>query len=178
MSLSMAIDPVYRTAQGLTGEIRARLATEGNAILATIGDDGAPHLTELLFLLDDRDRVLLPTPHNTRKVKNLRARPLATVFFYEHSGWVSCTGPVEILEGEEAAAANQVNRDRLLTESGHQTIGLVLAAHEDTTIVVTPTQWLSWSSSAITAAIVAEGADLEANPPGAWFKDLEAGDDV
>ncbi|HEX9865462.1 MAG TPA: pyridoxamine 5'-phosphate oxidase family protein [Acidimicrobiia bacterium] len=168
----MPIDPVYTTPHGLTQELRDLLMTQGNAVLATINDDGSPHLTELLFLLDEADRVLLPTPHSTRKVRNVKARPVATVFFYEQPGWVSCTGNVEVLEGAEAAAANQRNRDRLLTPEGHQTMGRLLAAHEDNTIVVTPTKWLSWNSNAVIPAITALGGDVDAHPPNTWFKDL------
>jgi PPOX class probable F420-dependent enzyme len=168
----MPIDPVYRTTRGLSEEVRNRMSKEGNAILATIGDDGAPHLTELLFMLDEQDRVLLPTPHNTRKLKNVRARPVATAFFHEQPDWVSCTGTVRVLEGDEAERTNQRIREHLLTESGLQTIGRVLAAHEDTTIVLSPTKWLAWSGEATMASVIEMGADLEANPPDTWFRDM------
>jgi hypothetical protein len=168
----MPINPVYRTPHGLTDELRAQLKTQGNAILATVNEDGSPHLTEVLFLLDDEDRVQVPTPHSTRKIRNVRARPLATVFFYEQPGWISCTGAAHVLVGEEAAAANQSNRDRLLTPGGHLTMGRLLAAHEDNTIVVTPAKWLSWNSDAVVPEIVRLGGDVEANPPDTWFKDL------
>jgi PPOX class probable F420-dependent enzyme len=148
------------------------MSKEGNAILATIGDDGSPHLTEMLFMLDEQDRVLLPTPHNTRKLKNVRARPVATAFFHEQPGWVSCTGTVHVLEGDHAESTNQRIREHLLTESGLQTIGRVLAAHEDTTIVLSPTKWLSWSGEATMASVIEMGADLEANPSDTWFRDM------
>lgn len=168
----MAIDPVYQTPHGLTDEMRTHLAGQGNAILATINDDGSPHLTELLFDLDTEDRVLLPTPHNTRKVRNVRRTPVATVFFNDQPGWTSCTGIVEIIEGDPAALLNQRNRDRLLTARGHETIGRLLAAHENVTLRVTPTRWLSWSASKLIPGIVALGGDIEQNPPETWFKDL------
>lgn len=142
------------------------------AVLATLNPDGSPHLTELLFLLDDQDRVLLPTPHYTRKLKNVRDRPVATVFFNELPGWISCTGPVEIWTGERAAEANQQNRDRLFTEAGHRTAGRVLAEHEDATIVVTPEKWLSWKGDSFVAAVRDGGGDLESDPPNTWMKDL------
>lgn len=172
----MPIHPVYRTPSGLTPRIRAALSEQGNAILATIGDDGSPHLTELLFLLDEEDRIQLPTPHNTRKVKNVRARPIATVFFYDQPGWTSATGTVEIWSGEQAREANQRNRERLMTEAGHATIGRLLAEHEDTTIVVTPHKWLSWTGGELTAAIEDLGGDVHQHPPDTWFKDLRAPD--
>lgn len=141
-------------------------------MLATINDDGSPHLTELLFLLDEQERIQMPTPHNTRKYKNLQKRPVASVFFYDQPGWISATGSVELWVGEDAAAANQRNRDRLLTDAGHAAIGLLLAAEEDTTVVLTPSKWLSWSSSTVPAAVTELGGDIEAHPPDTWFRDL------
>lgn len=163
---------MYRTPSGLTDQMRQQLAKQGNVILATVNDDGSPHLTEVLFLLDEQDRIQMPTPHNTRKFKNLEKRPVATVFFYDQPGWSSATGTVELWTDEKAAQANRANRDRLLTEAGHATIGLVLAAHEDTTIVLTPTRWLSWSVAKTLDAVSETGADLEANPPDTWWREL------
>lgn len=168
----MAIHPSYRTPHGLTAAMRAHLARQGNVVLATVNDDGTPHLTELLFLLDDQDRIQMPTPHNTRKFRNLQARPVASVFFYDQPGWISATGSVELWVGQEAAAANQRNRDRLLTDAGHATIGLLLAAEEDTTIVLTPSKWLSWSSDSVPATVSDLGGDIETHPPDTWFRDL------
>ena len=168
----MAIDPMYRTPSGLTDDMRGRLAKQGNVVLATVNDDGSPHLTEVLFLVDDEDRIQMPTPQTTRKFKNLEQRPIATVFFYDQPGWSSATGTVELWTGEKASEANRANRERLLTEAGHATIGLVLAAHEDTTIVLTPTKWLSWSVAKTLEAVTETGADLEAYPPDTWWREL------
>lgn len=169
----MAIHPAYRTPSGLTDEMRAVLSTQGNVILATVNDDGSPHLTEVLFLLDPEDRIQMPTPHNTRKFKNLEKRPIATVFFYDQPGWSSATGSVELWTGGRAAEANKRNRDRLLTDAGHATIGRVLTAQEDTTIVLTPDKWLSWSVAKTMDAVAETGADMDANPPDTWFRDLD-----
>lgn len=152
--------------------MRGTLATQGNVILATVNEDGSPHLTEVLFLLDEEDRIQMPTPHNTRKFKNLEKRPVATVFFYDQPGWSSATGSVELWTGEKAAEANVRNRDRLLTEAGHRTIGRVLAQHEDTTIVLSPTKWLSWSIAKTIDSVAEAGADLKEDPPDTWFKEL------
>lgn len=153
--------------------MREHLARQGNVVLATINDDGTPHVTELLFRLDEQDRVQMPTPHYTRKYKNLQERPTATAFFYDQPGWISATGTVELWTGDEAAVANQANRDRLLTEAGHETIGRLLADQEDTTIVLTPKKWLSWTGESMVSDIENLGGDVEANPPGSWFKDLK-----
>lgn len=169
------IPDTYRTPHGLSDELRREILRRSNAVLATIGDDGSPHLTELLFYLDDEDRVLLPTPHGTRKVRNLSARPRATVFISVESGWVSCTGTARLIEGAEAARLNQLNRARLLTAAGMATMGLLLAEYEDTTIEVTPSRWVSWNDGQVLETITALGGDIEAHPPDTWWKDLEEG---
>ncbi|MBT8164092.1 MAG: pyridoxamine 5'-phosphate oxidase family protein [Acidimicrobiia bacterium] len=170
----MAIHEVYQTPAGMTDELRSHLRVEGNCILGTVNDDGSPHLTELLFMLDEQDRPLLPTPHTTRKYRNLLARPLATFFvsFRETSGWVSCTGPVELATGAEAERLNQSIRDHLLTDAGHATIGKLLGAHEDTTIIINPERWMSWNGSGLMERIVELGGDVEAHPASTWFKNL------
>ncbi len=171
------IHPVYRTPQGLADDLRTRLLEEGNAILGTVNPNGSPHLTELLFSLDEHDRVHLPTPHATRKVKNVQARPVATFFVsMDGGGWVSCTGPARVIMGQNAARINEGIRERLMTEAGLATIGLLLAAHEDTTIEITPEKWLSWNSAEIMPGIIEVGGDIEAYPPDTWFKDLKTED--
>jgi hypothetical protein len=162
----------YRTPHGLDASLHQQLLARSNAVLATINPDGSPHLTELLFYLDDRDRVLLPTPHTTKKVKNVLARPKVTVFISVESGWASCTGPAWVITGEEAGRLNQLNRERLLTDAGMATMGLLLAAYEDTTIEITPEQWMAWNDDAILDTIFALGGDIEAHPPSTWWKDL------
>jgi len=172
----MGIHDVYRTPSGLTDELRTLLREDGNCVLGTLNDDGSPHLTELLYMLDDQDRPLLPTPHTTRKYKNLLARPVATFFvsFEKASGWVSCTGPVDLATGDEAQRLNQEIRDHLLTDAGHATIGRILAAQEDTTIIINPQRWLSWSGGGLIDSITDLGGDVVAHPPGTWFRDHAA----
>ena len=170
----MPIPATYRTPSGLTDALRGEILARSNAVLATINDDGSPHVTELLFYLDENDRVLLPTPHTTRKLKNIQARPTVTVFISVESGWVSATGPARIIEGDEAARLNQLNRERLLTEAGMKTMGLLLAAYEDTTIEVSPTRWISWNDGHVLDTITELGGDIEAHPPSTWWKDLSA----
>ena len=168
----MAIDPAYKTPSGLTEQIRSQLAAESNCVLGTVNPDGAPHITEVLFSLDASDRIVIPTPDNTRKIKNVLARPHATFFLSSDVGWVSCTGPAQVIVGAEAAHINLSIRDRILTGSGAATIGLVLGAHENATIQITPTKWLSWTSDSFMSAVADIGADLEAHPRSTWFRDL------
>jgi hypothetical protein len=162
----------YRTPHGLDAALRIQLLARSNAVLATINPDGSPHLTELLFYLDEQDRILLPTPHTTKKVKNVLARPTVTVFISVESGWASCSGTARVIAGEEASRLNQLNRERLLTEDGVATMGLLLAAYEDTTIEITPERWMAWNDDAILDTIVSLGGDIETHPPSTWWKDL------
>ena len=158
------IPPTYRTPHGLTPELRRLLLEQSSVTLATTNPDGSPQLTLVLFSLGDDDHMYIPTPHSTRKIKNLRERPVATALGTVDGGWVSCTGPVRIVDGDEAHEINASVRDRLLTEAGHATLGKFLAAHEDTTIEITPTKWLSWIFDPIDDWFEREGIDLAAQP--------------
>ena len=163
-----------RTPHGLDVGLRRQLLSRSKAVLATINPDGSPHLTELLFNLDDQDRILLPTSHTTKKLKNVLARPAVTVFISVESGWASCSGTARVIEGEEASRLNQLNRERLLTEAGMATMGLLLAAFEDTTIEITPERWIAWNDDAVIDTVDSLGGDIEAHPPSTWWKDLSA----
>lgn len=166
------IPPPYRTPHGLDDAVRSQILARSNAVLATINPDGSPHLTELLFYLDDEDRILLPTPKTTKKVRNVLARPTVTVFISVESGWASCTGTGRVITGDEAERLNGLNRERLLTEAGMVTMGLLLAAYEDTTIEITPTRWIAWNDDLVLDTIASLGGDIEAHPPTTWWKDL------
>jgi hypothetical protein len=168
------IPATYRTPHGLDAGLRRQLLARSNAVLATINPDGSPHLTELLFYLDDQDRILLPTPQTTKKVKNVLARPTVTVFISVASGWASCTGIARVISGQEATRLNQLNRERVLTEAGMATMGLLLSAYEDTTVEITPTRWIAWNDDRVLDTIVSLGGDIVTHPPSTWWKDLSS----
>lgn len=144
-----SIPDSYRTPQGLTDDLRRLLVRKSSVALGTINPDGSPHMTLLLFSLGESDRMYLPTPRTTRKVKNILDRPEVTALVDLESGWVSCTGRARIVEGAEAADLNRTVYDRILTETGRATIGGFLEAHEDAAIEITPTKWLSWQMDPI-----------------------------
>jgi len=102
------------------------------------------------------------------------ARPTVTVFFSVESGWASCTGTARIITGDEATRLHQLNRERLLTEAGMATMGLLLAAFEDTTIEITPGRWIAWNDDAVLDTVDSLGGDIEAHPPSTWWKGLSA----
>ena len=161
----------YRTPHGLTDDLRQKVLRVARGTLGTIQPDGTPHLTLVLFDLVD-DHVVIPTPGSTRKIKNIRARPHASMLFIVERGWVSCTGSAEVVEGDGAAALATRVRERLLTHQGMEAIGRYLEAHEDSVIRIAPQKWLSWSSGEMVEWIAGTGVDLDENPPSSWWRDL------
>jgi hypothetical protein len=163
----------YQTPHGLTAEIRSLILAERSTVLGTINPDGSPHMTLLLFSMDDAGRVYLPTPRSTRKIKNIRQRPSVTAFFTIDDGWASCSGIANILEGDDAAERNAAVRRRVFTEIGQATMGRYLEAHEDLTIEISPTKWLSWRTDPIIPWFAEHGIDLD-EFDGPWMRDLRA----
>lgn len=165
----------YQTPHGLSDDIRQLVTEQSSVTLGTINPDGSPHMTLLLFSLDDNNRLHLPTPRSTRKVRNILERPIVTALVTIDGGWASCTGPARIVEGDEAADYNLGVRERLFTESGLATMGRFLEAHENTTIEITPTKWLSWTMDPILPWFDDNDINLD-DFAGAWMKDLAPDD--
>jgi Pyridoxamine 5'-phosphate oxidase len=166
----MSIPGPYKTPHGLTQRLRNEVSDQARLVLGTVNPDGSPHLTLVLFSIDEDDCLYLPTPRSTRKIKNVRVRPSVTALITVESGWVSCRGEAAVVEGEEAHRINQGVRERLLTEKGMATMGRFLAAHEDTTIKVVPSRWLSWNHDVIDPWMEANG--LDTSNSNEWWKDL------
>ena len=72
-----------------------------------------------------------------------------------------------------AQQLSQSIRDHLLTDAGHATIGKLLDAREDTTIIINPERWLSWNGGGLMDRIIELGGDVEAHLPATWFQDLD-----
>ena len=166
----MAIPETYQTPHGLSRRLRTEVSEQARLVLGSVNADASPHLTLVLFSIDGDDCLFLPTPHSTRKIKNVRERPSVTALIPVGSGWVSCYGEAAVIEGQEAERINQSVRERLLTEAGVATMGQCLAAHEDMTIKVTPTRWLSWSHDVIGPWMDANNIDTSNSDD--WWKDL------
>src|ERR1700712_1509524 len=83
-------------------EIEEFLAGDMKVQVATIGADGAPHLTTLFYVLDE-GRIAFWTYGSSQKVKNLRRDPRITCLvedgddYFELRG-VSITGRATLLE--------------------------------------------------------------------------------
>ncbi len=170
-----SIPETYQTPHGFTDELRKAVLQKSSVTLGTTNPDGSPHLTLVLFSLSDDNRMYIPTPSTTRKIKNVRVNPVVTALAAIDGGWASCTGPARIIEGEEAQKHNASVRDRLFTPSGLETMGKFLAAHEDTTIEITPTKWLSWVFDPINTWFAEQGINPDAYP-GPSMKDLTQSD--
>ena len=65
-----------RAAVRLTdAELSDFLAANMKVQVATVGPDGAPHLTTLFYALDDQGRITFWTYGSSQKIKNLRRDP-------------------------------------------------------------------------------------------------------
>ena len=160
----------YRTPHGLSDDLRTLLMQKGMVTLGTINPDGSPQMTVVQFSLDESDRMHIPTIRSTRKVRNIIDRPAVTALAEVGFGWVSCTGRARLIEGSEATDINRGVYERLLTEAGLATMGRFLAAHEDSTIEITPAKWLSWQGIGMFPWFKEQGIDP--GDPAAWARDL------
>jgi PPOX class probable F420-dependent enzyme len=158
-----------------TDEVRAFLAGRRYAVLATHDADGRSHLTPIWFLFED-DRFLFESFSGSRKVANLRRNPTASVVVDVRTPgterWVSASGSVEILEGDEARGVNARIRQRYLTPEalGDERIEPVFAMADDVTLRLTPTDWKSWNSQDLDAQYF---SGILGGEPERWFLPVE-----
>ena len=132
-------------------EINALLELRLIANLASINPDGSIHLVAMWFRRDG-DRILFPTSHHTRKARNLRARPQASVMIdVSREGLdlkgVRIRGSVELIEGEEARALNHSIHRRYVSDAGFELepVKEYLGAGDDVTIAVSMDRVGSWN---------------------------------
>jgi PPOX class probable F420-dependent enzyme len=103
-------------------EIEDFLGSQMKVQVATVGPDGAPHLTTLFYVLDE-GRIVFWTYGSSQKVRNLRRDPRVTclvedgVDYFELRG-VSITGKAELVRDPDriraigsAVAARMVGAD-------------------------------------------------------------------
>jgi PPOX class probable F420-dependent enzyme len=160
----------------LTDDLRSFLAERRYAVLATHDSGDRIHLTPIWFLFED-DRFYFESVSASRKVKNLQRKPSASVVVDRTQPgierWVSASGPVELLGGDEAREINARIRLRYLTGDAlaDERIEPVFAAVDDVTIRLTPEEWRAWDSKDLDAA--AFGGIIGAEPE-RWFLPVEA----
>ena len=159
----------------LNDELRLLLAERRYAILGTHDPDDVIHLTPVWFMFDN-DRFYIESYSGSRKIKNLRQNPAASVIVDARTPgteqWVAAVGTVDILGGEESALVNAAIRQRYLTQDalGDKRIEPVFAAADDVTIRLTPAKWRSWAAKDLDEAFF--GGILGATPE-RWFLPVE-----
>jgi PPOX class probable F420-dependent enzyme len=160
---------------GLTDELRVLLAERRYAILATHDPDDVIHLTPVWFMFDN-GRFFFESSSHSRKIRNLRRDPAASVIVDARSPgaekWVSAAGRAEVFGGEESTVVNSLIRHRYLTQEalGDDRVEGVYAAADDVTIRLTPEKWRSWSAESLDLTFF--GGRLGADPE-RWFLPVE-----
>jgi PPOX class probable F420-dependent enzyme len=155
----------------LTDELRGFLTERRYAVLATHDADDLTHLTPIWFLFDD-DRFYFESSSTSRKVQNVGRDSAASVVVDARDPgrerWVSASGPVEVLRGDEARGLNARIRSRYLTPEAlaDERIEPVFATADDVTLRLTPTAWRAWDSKDLDAGFF--GGILGAEPE-RWF---------
>jgi PPOX class probable F420-dependent enzyme len=119
------------------------------ATLATLAEDGSLHAVPMWFRWDGTS-VLIPTSARTRKIRNLRRTPRATVMVDQCRGGmeirgVMLMGTAEITEGPEARQLNRSVHLRYVTAEG---LALPEVRHyldtDDVTIRIQPDRVATW----------------------------------
>jgi len=136
-------------------EIEEFLAGDMKVQVATIGPDGAPHLTTLFYVLDE-GRIAFWTYGSSQKVKNLRRDPRITCLvedgedYFELRG-VSVTGTAKLIRDEAGirkigtAVASRIARGADLGEIGEAEVERQVTKRVG--VLVTPTKVASWDHS-------------------------------
>jgi nitroimidazol reductase NimA-like FMN-containing flavoprotein (pyridoxamine 5'-phosphate oxidase superfamily) len=121
------------------------------ANLASIDPDGSVYLVGMWFRRD-ADRILMPTSHHTRKARNLRERPEATVMIDESRGGLELKGAmvrgrVEIIEGERARELNRSIHLRYIDERAFELdpVAAYFSGGDDITIALSMDRVSSWN---------------------------------
>ena len=130
-------------------ESRARFSRARIARLATVGEDGRPHLVAFVFATQG-DRIVHAVDHKPKRttalkrIANIRTNPRVSVLVDHYSErwddlwWVRADGTGRILEDEE----DRAEPVRLLVEKYEQYRGRPPAGP---VIAIDVTRWTGWS---------------------------------
>src|SRR4249920_1737735 len=121
------------------------------ANLATLGEDDTIHIVPMWFLHLGND-ICIPTSRHTRKYKNLKARPYASVMIdISRAGLnlkgVLIRGPVELVEGQEATKINHQIHLKYVTEEGlnDPNVASYLSKGDDITVKIHLDHLVYWN---------------------------------
>lgn len=133
-------------------EIEDFLGSQMKVQVATVGPDGAPHLTTLFYVLDE-GRIVFWTYGSSQKVRNLRRDPRVTclvedgVDYFELRG-VSITGRARLVEDyDEIKGIGSRVMTRMAGGADPGELGEDLVskqAHKRVGIVIEPDKVASW----------------------------------
>lgn len=121
------------------------------ANLGTLGEDDTIHIVPMWFMRLGND-ICIPTSRHTRKYKNLKARPYASVMIdISREGLdlkgVLIRGPVELVEGEEARKINHQIHLKYVTEEGlnDPSVESYLSKGDDVTVRIHIEHIVNWN---------------------------------
>jgi PPOX class probable F420-dependent enzyme len=145
------------------------------ATLATHNEDGSIHTTPVWYVFE-AECFYVGTQSASRKARNASARPIATILVEVRKAgcerWVSASGRIEILQGDESREINSRILRRYLTDDAiaDPRIGPGFAAVDDITIRLRPESWRSWSSKDVDEQFF---GGLLGSAPEEWFRPVE-----
>jgi general stress protein 26 len=145
------------------------------ATLASHNEDGSIHLTPVWYLFDN-GKFYVESLSSDRKARNVVARPTASIVAdigeAGRERWVSASGTVSILRGDQSREANLQITRRYLTEEALRDpkVGPVFLEAADMTICLTPQVWRSWSLQSMDEQYF--GGILTSTPQ-KWFRPVE-----
>lgn len=137
------------------------------ACLGTQNDDGSIYLNAVWYLFDEGN-LFVATSSRSRKARNLRARPKASLMIDIRQPaaerGVAVSGSAQIVEGEEARRQNRRIYQRYLSPAAlaDPRIVPVFESLDDVTIRMAPEAWASWDLREVDKKFF--GGALGANP--------------
>jgi PPOX class probable F420-dependent enzyme len=151
--------------------VRELLAKRLVAVLATLDEDGSPHVVPI-WLAARPDAVILATSSRSRKVRNLERDPRATLCLHDsRSGAEVCgaslRGRVEIVRRPAAAELVDLVHRRFLTEAGGALPEVrEFLAYDDVALVLRPESAWTWDErdNPATEALRRAGGALPLEP--------------
>ena len=140
-----------RTPSLTPSEIDKILSMTLIANLATLGEDDTIHIVPMWFIRLGND-ICIPTSRHTRKYKNLKARPYASVMIdisregLDLKGTL-IRGPVKLVEGEEARKINHQIHLKYVTEEGlnDPSVASYLSKGDDVTVRIHIEHIVNWN---------------------------------
>ena len=145
------------------GEIDAFLRSARKVQVATVGRDGAPHLTTLFHVVDDDGRIVFWTYGRSQKVLNLERDPRITCLVedgleYAELRGVSVTGTAEVVRDvDRVAEVGTAVALRMIGADSPEALGdlgrdeVARQARKRVAIVVTPQHVASWDHAKLYA---------------------------